>query len=124
MEQLGRLQGGVGNRIAGQGRSPYNAQYTDAAGRTHNSAGWESVRPYGRYDIQVERIPTDNGSPYRGVVHALACRSPGHPTHQRLARTDHKPTAKPSASAAPCSQAGPTARSTDTSTRPPATGHR
>jgi transposase InsO family protein len=29
---------------------------------------------YRRHGIQVERILTDNGSPYRGVVHAVACR--------------------------------------------------
>ena len=32
---------------------------------------------YRRHGIQVERILTDNGSAYRGVVHAVACRKLG-----------------------------------------------
>ena len=32
---------------------------------------------FARYGIRVERILTDNGSAYRAVVHALACRTPG-----------------------------------------------
>jgi transposase InsO family protein len=32
---------------------------------------------YRRHGIQVERVLTDNGSCYRGAVHALACRSLG-----------------------------------------------
>jgi transposase InsO family protein len=32
---------------------------------------------YRRHGITVERVLTDNGSAYRGVVHALACRSLG-----------------------------------------------
>jgi transposase InsO family protein len=36
-----------------------------------------AVEHYKRYGIHVEAILTDNGSPYRGVVHALACRSLG-----------------------------------------------
>jgi len=109
VKKLGCIKGGAGKRIAGRGRSPYNSHYTDAAGRTHNSVGWEcvhiavddysrlayaevladekavtaaaflrrAVAHYRRYGIHVEAILTDNGSPYRGVVHALACRSLG-----------------------------------------------
>src|SRR6266404_3275195 len=36
-----------------------------------------AVEHYRRYGIRVEGILTDNGSAYRGVVHALACRSLG-----------------------------------------------
>jgi transposase InsO family protein len=36
-----------------------------------------AVAYYRRYGIHVEAILTDNGSPYRGVVHAIACRSLG-----------------------------------------------
>jgi transposase InsO family protein len=32
---------------------------------------------FGRYGITVERVLTDNGSCYRGVVHAVACRALG-----------------------------------------------
>jgi transposase InsO family protein len=36
-----------------------------------------AVEHYQRYGIHVEQILTDNGSPYRGVIHALACRNLG-----------------------------------------------
>jgi transposase InsO family protein len=36
-----------------------------------------AVAHYRRHGIKVERIITDNGSAYRGVVHALACRQLG-----------------------------------------------
>jgi transposase InsO family protein len=32
---------------------------------------------YGRHGITVERVLTDNGSPYRSTVHAIACRMLG-----------------------------------------------
>ena len=36
-----------------------------------------AVAYYQRHGIQVERVLTDNGSCYRGVVHAVACRRLG-----------------------------------------------
>jgi transposase InsO family protein len=36
-----------------------------------------AVAHYQRHGIQIERILTDNGSCYRGAVHALACRALG-----------------------------------------------
>jgi transposase InsO family protein len=36
-----------------------------------------AVAHYRRYGIHVEAILTDNGSPYRGLAHALACRRLG-----------------------------------------------
>jgi transposase InsO family protein len=109
VKKLGRIKGGAGKRILGPGHSPYNAEYTDAAGRVRNTVGWEyvhvavddysrlayaevlldekastaagflrrAVAYYHRHGIQVERILTDNGSCYRGVVHAVACRQLG-----------------------------------------------
>ena len=32
---------------------------------------------YARHGITVERVLTDNGSPYRSTVHAIACRTLG-----------------------------------------------
>ena len=32
---------------------------------------------FARHGIQVQRLLTDNGSPYRSTVHALACRALG-----------------------------------------------
>ena len=45
---------------------------TTAAAFLRRAAVW-----YGRHGITIERILTDNGSPYRGVVHAVACRQLG-----------------------------------------------
>jgi transposase InsO family protein len=43
-----------------------------AAGFLRRATAW-----YRRHGIQIERVITDNGSPYRGVVHAVACRQLG-----------------------------------------------
>jgi transposase InsO family protein len=109
VKKLGRIQGGAGKRVGGQGHSPYNPQRTDAAGKRRNTVGWEYVhlavddysrlayaevladekattaiaflrralRFFARYRIRVERILTDNGSAYRSMIHALACRRLG-----------------------------------------------
>ena len=62
--------------------------------------------------ITVERVITDNGSPYRlgRLTLSPAARS-GSATSAR-APTGPRPTAKQNPSSAPCSPAGPTARST------------
>ena len=70
-----------------------------------------AVAFYRRHGITVERLLTDNGSAYVSALHALACRRSGSATCAH-APTGRKPTAKPSASSAPCSPAGPTAPST------------
>jgi transposase InsO family protein len=36
-----------------------------------------AVRFYRRHGVTVERVMTDNGSPYRSAVHAIACRTLG-----------------------------------------------
>jgi transposase InsO family protein len=109
VKKLGRIVGGAGKRIGGQGHSPYNPEYTDAAGRVRNTVGWEFVHIavddysrlayaevlgderastaagflrratafFARYGVVVERILTDNGSCYRGAIHALSCRRLG-----------------------------------------------
>jgi transposase InsO family protein len=43
VKQLGRIEGGAGKRVAGQGNSPYNTQLKDAAGKRRNTVGWEYV---------------------------------------------------------------------------------
>src|SRR6266540_1202439 len=43
VKKLGRIEGGAGKRVAGQGNSPYNTQLRDAAGRRRNTVGWEYV---------------------------------------------------------------------------------
>jgi hypothetical protein len=34
-----------------------------------------AVKNYASYGITVERLITDNGSPYRSTIHAIACRT-------------------------------------------------
>lgn len=36
-----------------------------------------AVACFGRHGIAVERLLTDNGSPYRSTIHAIACRALG-----------------------------------------------
>jgi hypothetical protein len=73
---------------------------------------------FARYGIQVERVLTDNGSPYISTLHALACRALGIGTCAP-AHDDPRPTAKQSASSAHSSQDGPTAPSTAQATNAP-----
>jgi len=109
VKKLGRIKGGAGKRWRDGMRKHYNSQYTDQAGRRHNTVGWESVHVavddysrlayaevltdetastavgflrravsyYHRHGITVERVLTDNGSPYRSMIHAVACRKLG-----------------------------------------------
>ena len=43
VKKLGRIEGGAGKRIGGEGSSPYNTQRTDPAGKRRNTVGWEYV---------------------------------------------------------------------------------
>ena len=74
-----------------------------------------AVAHFAAFGIRVERLMTDNGNAYRSTIHALACKALGI-KHLAPAPTGRAPTAKPSASSAPCSAAGPTAPSTATAT--------
>jgi hypothetical protein len=57
-----------------------------------------AVRFFERHGIRVERLLTDNGSAYRSVLHAIACRAlgirhlrtaPAPPADQRQGRALH-----------------------------------
>jgi transposase InsO family protein len=52
----------------------------------HTVAGFlrRAVAHYARYGITVERVMTDNGSGYRSILHAIACRALG--LHHLLTR--------------------------------------
>jgi transposase len=54
---------------------------------------------YARHAITIQRVITDNGSPYVSAVHAIACRLLGirHPPHPPLPPTDQRqsPTVHP-----------------------------
>jgi transposase InsO family protein len=102
VKKLGRIRG-VGHRISGsrasQAKTRINGRLTGVAGwefvhiavddysrlayaevlddqTAATAAGFlrRAVAFYRRYGIEVEQLLTDNGSCYRAVVHALACR--------------------------------------------------
>jgi transposase InsO family protein len=105
VKKLGRIRG-VGHRISGsrasQSKTRINGRRSGVAGweyvhvavddysrlayvevlsdeRASTAAAFlrRAIAFFARYGIQVERVLTDNGSCYRGVVHALACRALG-----------------------------------------------
>ena len=88
---------------------------------SHNRLGFlrRAIAFYARHGIHVEQLMTDNGAAYRATLarHRLP-RLGIH--HCAPGPTDHKQTAKQNASSAPCSPAGPTARSTAPATNGPA----
>jgi ABC-type uncharacterized transport system YnjBCD ATPase subunit len=71
-------------KLAKQAKDEIRRRVEDAAGildlepdeTAATAAGFlrRAVAFYRRYGIEVERVLTDDGSCYRGVVHALACR--------------------------------------------------
>ena len=73
----------------------------------------ELVRFYGSYGIPVERVLTDNGACFKRRW-AEACAAHGSSSRRRVP-TARRPTARPSASSAPSSSAGPTPIRTNTS---------
>ena len=58
-------------------RLAYAEVLADETGTTAIGFLKRAVAFYARYGIKVERVLTDNGSCYRSVVHALACRALG-----------------------------------------------
>jgi transposase InsO family protein len=58
-------------------RLAYVEVLDDEKGTTAAGFLGRAVRFFRRYGIRVERVLTDNGSCYRAVVHALACRALG-----------------------------------------------
>jgi transposase InsO family protein len=105
VKKLGRIRG-VGHRISGnrasQAKTRINGRRTGIAGweyvhvavddysrlayvevladeRATTAAGFlgRAIAFFARYGIHVEAVLTDNGSAYRSIVHALACRAHG-----------------------------------------------
>src|SRR5581483_2906541 len=100
VKRLGRIEGGSGKRaFEAQRRKRHNPRLTDRDGVRRYHVGYECVHVcvddysrlayaevlpdetattavafYQRHGITVERVLTDNGSAYRGVIHAIACR--------------------------------------------------
>jgi transposase InsO family protein len=103
VKKLGRIRGGAGHRVTGerrrQGSSDHSARSVgweyvhvcvDDATRlayvevledekAPSAAGFlrRAVAHFRAYGIRVERVMTDNGSCYRSLVHALACKALG-----------------------------------------------
>jgi transposase len=141
VKKLGRIERGPGKRVTGRPRAnrritdldghrrgavgwdfvhiaiddatrlAYAEVLPDETGATAVAFLERAIAFYRRHHITVERVLTDNGSPYISTAHAIACHALG----VRICapgRAGRRPTARPSDSSAPCSPAGPTPRST------------
>jgi transposase InsO family protein len=107
VKKLGRIQGGAGHRMTGRRhytprrkdragkrrgtagwdyvhvaiddctRMAYAEVLADEKATTAVAFLGRAIAFFGSYGITVERVLTDNGSPYISAVHALACRALG-----------------------------------------------
>ena len=107
VKKLGRIQGGAGHRMTGRRhynprrtdragtrrctvgydyvhiavddctRLAYAEVLSDEKAVTASGFLRRAIAFYHRHGITVERVLTDNGSPYRSAVHAIACRALG-----------------------------------------------
>jgi len=107
VKKLGRIEGGAGHRMTGRrhytprlmdaagrrrGTAGWDYVHVAVDDATHLAyaevLGDEQATTavaflgralafFSRYGITVERVLTDNGSPYRSAVHAIACRALG-----------------------------------------------
>jgi transposase InsO family protein len=100
VKKLGRIRGGAGHRVTGDRRRGGSREHARGAGweyvhvcvddatrlayvevlddeKATTAAGFlrRAVAHFRAYGITVEQVMTDNGSCYRGVVHALACKT-------------------------------------------------
>jgi transposase InsO family protein len=98
VKKLGRIPAGGGHRVTGRGRGRHHGKgkrgweyvhvCVDDATRlayvellsdeqTTTVLGFlaRAIAFYRRHGIRVERVMTDNGSAYRSVLHAFACRA-------------------------------------------------
>jgi transposase InsO family protein len=107
VKKLGRIHGGAGHRMTGRrhynrtyidaaGRRRYTVGYDyvhvaiddctrlayaealpDEKASTAVAFLARALEFFARHGITVERVLTDNGSPYRSAIHAIACRALG-----------------------------------------------
>jgi transposase InsO family protein len=107
VKKLGRIQGGAGHRVTGTRRGnptrtnaagqrerqvgweyvhiaiddctrlAYAEVLTDEKATTAIGFLKRATAFFASYGITVERLLTDNGSPYRSTIHAIACRALG-----------------------------------------------
>jgi transposase len=107
VKKLGRIQGGAGHRMTGRKhynsryrdragvprrtvgwdyvhvaiddatRLAYAEVLSDEKATTAAAFLGRAIAFFASYGITVQRVITDNGSPYRSAIHALACRALG-----------------------------------------------
>jgi transposase InsO family protein len=107
VKKLGRIQGGAGHRMTGRRhynsryrdragvprctvgwdyvhvaiddatRLAYAEVLADEKATTAVAFLGRAIAFFARHGITVERVMTDNGSPYRSTIHAIACRALG-----------------------------------------------
>jgi transposase InsO family protein len=107
VKKLGRIQGGAGHRFTGRQhynrtftdregkrrhtvgwdyvhiaiddctRLAYAEVLPDEKASTASGFLARAIAFYRRHGITVERVMTDNGSPYRSAIHAITCRALG-----------------------------------------------
>jgi transposase InsO family protein len=107
VKKLGRIQGGAGHRMTGRRhynprptdqlgarrctvgwdyvhiaiddctRLAYAEALPDEKASTAVAFLSRALKFFARHGVSVERVLTDNGSPYRSTVHAIACRALG-----------------------------------------------
>jgi transposase InsO family protein len=107
VKKLGRIQGGAGHRVTGRRhyntrptdrlgarrctvgwdyvhiaiddctRLAYAEVLADEKATTATAFLGRALEFFARHGITVERVMTDNGSAYRSMIHALACRALG-----------------------------------------------
>jgi transposase InsO family protein len=107
VKKLGRIQGGAGHRMTGRRhytprlmdaagrrrgtagwdyvhvaiddatRLAYAEVLSDEKAATAVGFLGRAIEFFATYGITVERVLTDNGSPYRSAIHAIACRALG-----------------------------------------------
>jgi hypothetical protein len=142
VKKLGRIQGGAGKRVTGVRRNPCRRRrdgsgvdrkvigwdYVHIAVDDATRLAYAEVLPdekagtaiaflsraqafYRRHGISVQRVMTDNGSAYRSTIMRSPAADWAFGTYAP-APTGPRPTERQNASSAPCSPAGPTARST------------
>jgi transposase InsO family protein len=107
VKKLGRIQGGPGHRMTGRRhytprlmdaagrrrgtagwdyvhvaiddatRLAYAEVLADEKATTAVAFLGRALAFFARYGVRVQRVMTDNGSPYRSAIHAIACRTLG-----------------------------------------------
>jgi transposase len=121
VKKLGRIEGGAGKRVFGQGHSPYNPQRTDAAGTVRNTVGWEyvhiAVDDYSRL-AYAEVLPDEKA--VTAVAFSAARSSTTDVAASRSSASS--PTTAP-ATAAPSTRS-PAAPSASATAAPAPTGHK